>query len=140
MLHFSRISEAAPPVALAGLLILGACAVSRNASYVSSNRPSAAIDGPPAFRTQWHDMAAAWTAEKAQNYIEAMRLWRQIDAEPAVGIAFAGVPLTGPYTDQNRSFHVGNSSLAGAYPEAIVRARQKIAVLPQRENVPLAQS
>lgn len=51
--------------------------------------PSAAPSVPhPSNQAMWADYRAATAADQAHNYTEALRLWRQVDAEPEAYVVF----------------------------------------------------
>lgn len=68
---------------------------------------------------------AAFAADKAQNYSDAMRFWRAIDAEPEVDVAFAGIPLTANHAEFGR-FYFGTEWRADDYSAGHAQARRYI--------------
>jgi hypothetical protein len=76
------------------------------------------MPGATAIRTQGPDTQAAFAAEKAGNYTEAMRVWRKIDAEPEVDVAYPG---------GKGNVQLGGFTSAGLYVDGLAEARYKIA-------------
>jgi hypothetical protein len=76
------------------------------------------MPGAAAIRTQGPDIQAAFAAENAGNYTEAMRVWRKIDAEPEVDVA---------YPSGKGNVQLGGFTSAGLYADGLAEARYKIA-------------
>jgi hypothetical protein len=124
-------AAAAPPPAQAG-----------STSAPAAQPPAAAaLYGNTAFdivqakwQAQVNDVRAANAARAAHNDTEAMRLWRQIDAEPEVDVAFAGLPL--PVTDPPGVYPQTAENLTAIretdYARSLAWARGMIGVYYQR--------
>jgi hypothetical protein len=87
--------------------------------------PGVLAPGPDPSRVQVPIIRAALAASRAQNYAEAMRLWRQVDAEPEVDVAFAGLPLT-DISSSGGLMNFGNARFAAAYSAGLAHARLDI--------------
>lgn len=70
-----------------------------------------------------NDFKAAMAAEKAQNYGEALRLFRQIDTAPEVNVAYANVVLPDIYVVRPGERH---KELAEDYADTLAAARESI--------------